>query len=93
MSNHPPTLSTAESQPPTELFDYGPIEDVTALWYIALCIVLTSLLFALGQRLARIELRVWRLESDLKKLSADRLIGDYCLENKIDKLRGDREID
>jgi hypothetical protein len=83
----PPSPPPAPRSP--ELFDIGKIEDVTTLWYIVLCIVLTSLLFALGQRLARIELRVWRLESDLKKLSTDRLIGDYCLEHKVENTRGE----
>lgn len=87
MLNPPQSASPPPHRP--ELFDIGQIEDVTTLWYVTLCIVLASLLFALGQRLARIELRVWRLEGDLKKLSADRLIGDYCLENKIEKIRGE----
>ncbi len=87
MLKPPPSPPLAPRSP--ELFDIGKIEDVTAIWYIVLCIVLTSLLFALGQRLARIELRVWRLESDLKKLSADRLIGDYCLEHKVENTRGE----
>jgi hypothetical protein len=84
--NPPPPPPPAPRSP--ELFDIGKIEDVTALWYIVLCIVLTSLLFALGQRLSRIELRVWRLESDLKKLSADQQVVNYCVDARIDANKG-----
>ncbi len=86
MLNPPPPPPPAPRSP--ELFDIGKIEDVTALWYIVLCIVLTSLLFALGQRLSRIELRVWRLESDLKKLSADQQVVNYCVDARIDANKG-----
>lgn len=83
-----PPQSPPPAHRPPELFDIGKIEDVTALWYIVLCVVLTSLLFALGQRLARIELRVWRLEGDLKKLSADQQVVNYCVDARIDANKG-----
>ena len=61
--------------------------DMTNLWYMGLSFFLFCLLCNLGRRFSRVEQRLYSLESDCKKLSADRLIGDYCLDVKIEKQR------
>ena len=67
--------------------------DLTAIWYIGLSIFLFCLLCNLGRRFSRVEQRLYSLESDYKKLSADRLIGDYCLEVKIEQRDQNVRID
>jgi len=67
--------------------------DLTAIWYIGLSIFLFCLLCNLGRRFSRVEQRLYLLESDYKKLSADRLIGDYCLEVKIEQREQNGRID
>jgi hypothetical protein len=59
--------------------------DLTAIWYIGLSIFLFCLLCNLGRRFSKVEQRLYLLENDYRKLAADRLIGDYCLEVKIEQ--------
>lgn len=67
--------------------------DLTAIWYIGLSIFLFCLLCNLGRRFSKVEQRLYSLESDYKKLAADRLIGDYCLEVKIEQREQNGRID
>lgn len=61
--------------------------DMTSLWYMGLSFFLFCLLCNLGRRFSRVEQRLYELDNNYKKLSADRLIGDYCLEVKVDQQR------
>ncbi len=67
--------------------------DLTAIWYIGLSIFLFCLLCNLGRRFSKVEQRLYLLENDYKKLAADRLIGDYCLEVKIEQREQNGRID
>jgi hypothetical protein len=67
--------------------------DMTSLWYIGLSMFLFCLLCNLGRRFSRVEQRLYELDSNYKKLSADRLIGDYCLGVKVDQQREQSDRD